>query len=259
MPVAQAFAMLSHPGRVRQSNEDACGALPEQGVYAVCDGMGGAAAGEVASRLALDTFLAAMGPQPAPPSTRRAPAKFPRTHPQLRLEEAVRAANHAVYRHSLKAKSLHGMGTTMVAALLEPASPILWLVHVGDSRAYLFRAGQLHLLTQDHSLVEEQIQAGLLSRVQAAGSPVRNIITRAIGSQATVEPEVAPHPTQPGDLFLLASDGLTRELEDDDIARLLGSAAKHGFTLEATCHALTEAANAAGGGDNITTLLLQIP
>jgi protein phosphatase len=186
------------------------------------------------------------------------------------------------------------MGTTLVAALLEdsallpqapPAAPgpTLWLAHVGDSRCYLFRRGVLHLLTQDHSLVEEQVRAGLISRVQAATSPIRNIITRAIGSQPSVEPDIAAHAVYPGDLFLLASDGLSRELDDDAIARILARAPGSptsllagvdnpgsptsllagvdtpGPPLEPACQALVDAANAHGGRDNITVLLIACP
>jgi protein phosphatase len=158
------------------------------------------------------------------------------------------------------------MGTTLVAALLEDAAllphdpsaavpgPTLWLAHVGDSRCYLFRRGALHLLTQDHSLVEEQFRAGLISRLQAATSPIRNIITRAVGSQPSVEPDIAAHAAYPGDLFLLASDGLSRELDDDAIARILGRVS--GPPLEPPCQALVDAANAHGGRDNITVLLI---
>jgi PPM family protein phosphatase len=245
---APAFAMLSHRGRVRQTNEDASGASPEHGIFLVCDGMGGAAAGEVASHLAVETFLDSLT------RLRRIPG--PTNHPHARLEEAVRAANHAVFRHSQKSRALRGMGTTLIALLLEDAAT-LHLAHVGDSRAYRLRSGVLHQLTQDHSLVEEQIQAGLLSRVDAESSPIRNIITRAIGSLPTVEPEIATHSTQPGDLYLLASDGLTRELDDAEIAALLTRTPPD--SLEAACQSLIEAGNAHGGHDNITVLLLSCP
>ena len=271
----RAFAMLSDRGRVRHSNQDACAALPEHGVFVVCDGMGGAAGGEVASHLATEAF-----PASGPAATR----------PRARLAEAIRAANQAVYRHSRKLPSLHGMGTTLVALLWDdeaqrpedvPTSPRLWIAHVGDSRCYLFRSGELHQLTEDHSLVEEQVRAGVLSRVQATASPMRNIITRAIGSQSTVEPEIASHAAQSGDLYLLASDGLTRELDDEEIAQILGCTAgpaelaaacrdsdrrnyaTAGTALQAAldtaCHALVEASNAKGGRDNITVLLVACP
>ncbi len=262
-PLTRTFAMLSHPGRVRHANQDACAALPDIGAFVVCDGMGGAAAGEVASHLASEAFLHALSLHPARqrrPSTKAtpnhhaAPAPHPANHPHTRLHEAVRAANQAVFRHSRKSQSLHGMGTTLVAALWDAATPALWITHIGDSRAYRLRRGTLQLLTEDHSLVEEQIRAGLLNRAQAAASPIRNIITRAIGSQPIAEPEIASHQPQPGDLYLLASDGLTRELDDAEIARILVRSS--GPALEPACQALIDAANAHGGRDNITVLLI---
>ncbi len=273
------FALLSDRGRVRHSNQDACAALPQHGVFVVCDGMGGAAGGEVASHLATQTFLDCLAHALQPAATGSA------TRPRVRLAEAIRAANQAVYRHSRKFPSLNGMGTTLVALLRDddaqrtedvPASPRLWIAHVGDSRCYLFRSDELRLLTQDHSLVEEQVRAGVLSRVQATASPMRNIITRAIGTQPTVEPEIASHATQTGDLYLLASDGLTRELEDKEIARILARTAgpaalaadRRNYAtpgtaiqsaLDTACHALVEASNAKGGRDNITVLLVACP
>jgi protein phosphatase len=260
--------MLSHRGRVRHANQDACAALPEHGVFVVCDGMGGAAGGEIASHLASDAFLHALT-QPAPRAHRRIPADpaphslesaagpYPARHPHTRLAEAVHAANNAVFRHSRKSPRLHGMGTTLVALLLDDAAQTLWLVHVGDSRCYRLRRGVLHQLTRDHSLVEEQVGAGLLSRIQAVASPFRNIITRAVGTQPAVEPEIASHPTQSGDLYLLASDGLTRELDDAEILAILARTA--GLALDAACQALVDAANAHGGRDNVTVLLVACP
>jgi len=290
---AHIFAMLSDRGRVRQGNEDAAGASPEHGVFVVCDGMGGAAAGEVASHLAVETFLhtlasARSAPGRIPPkavASGRAPAlnnhagkavgPYPSNHPHSRLHEAVRAANRAVFRHAQKSPALQGMGTTLVALLWDdvPDSPTLWLAHVGDSRCYRLRAGMLELLTQDHSVVEEQVRAGLISRIDAAFSPIRNIITRAIGAQPVVEPEIAAHGVQPGDLYLLASDGLTRDLNEPSIARILTRAAGPAALAEASalgestlkglvdraCHALVDAANSKGGGDNITVLLVPCP
>ena len=270
---ARAFAMLSHRGRVRHANQDACGALAEHGAFVVCDGMGGAAGGEVASHLATEVFLDCLA-QPGSATQARA-----------RLAEAIRVANQTVYRHAQKSTSLHGMGTTLVALLWEEdtqrskdarVSPTLWIAHVGDSRCYLFRSGGLQMLTEDHSLVEEQVRAGLLSRAQAAASPMRNIITRAIGTQPTVEPEIASHSAQPGDLYLLASDGLSRELDNGEIAQILArtagpvalatgrrdSAAPDlalQSALDSACQALIDAANAKGGHDNITVLLVACP
>ncbi|MGA2438318.1 MAG: PP2C family serine/threonine-protein phosphatase [Acidobacteriaceae bacterium] len=266
----RAFAMLSHRGRVRRANQDACGALAEHGAFVVCDGMGGAAGGEVASHLATEVFLDCLA-QPGSATQVRA-----------RLAEAIRVANQTVYRQAQKSPNLHGMGTTLVALLWDEdtqrskdarVSPTLWIAHVGDSRCYLFRSGTLHLLTRDHSLVEEQVRAGVLSRAQATASPMRNIITRAIGTQPTVEPEIAACDPRSGDLYLLASDGLSRELDEAAIARILARTAgpaalaagcRNSATpdaalqaaLDTACQALVDAANAKGGHDNITVLLL---
>jgi protein phosphatase len=289
--------MLSHRGRVRHSNQDACAALPEQGAFIVCDGMGGAAGGEIASHLATEAFLDSLAHRPStaldPVAPKPAAAKVvlpraprqpidvaqpdPATPARARLTEAIHGANQAVFRYSCKSPSLHGMGTTLVALLWEqaPASSTLWIAHVGDSRCYRLRSGTLDLLTRDHSLVEEQVRAGMLSRVQATASPMRNIITRAIGTQPTVEPEIAACDPHPGDLYLLASDGLSRDLDEAAIAQILTrtaspvalaagrDSAKTGTTLQSAldtaCQELIDAANANGGHDNITVLLLACP
>ena len=219
-------AMLTHRGRVRHGNEDTCAASPEAGAFVVCDGMGGAAAGEIASNLAADTFLAHL----ALPAKGVPPAKA-----QVRLNAAIQAANQAVYNQSRQSAKLSGMGTTLVALLHTPIvngsngrrrtpsdhtnsrdtdPPTLWLGHVGDSRCYRRRRGRLEQLTHDHSLVEEQLRAGQITAAQAAQSPMRNLITRAIGSQAAVDAEIQSHRPQPNDVYLLASDGLTHEVAD---------------------------------------------
>ena len=264
--------MLSHRGRVRRGNEDACAASRSLGAFVVCDGMGGAAAGEVASHLAAETFLAHLVPHDPPP------AKTPT--PQARLNSAVQAANHAVFQKSRHNAELAGMGTTLVALLHAPAAvppaatpensaavtirpvpPSLWLAHVGDSRCYLYRGREITRLTDDHSLVEEQLRAGQITAAEAAHSPMRNLITRAIGSQSTVDTDIQALRTQPGDLYLLASDGLTRELTDADIATVLADIPSPPTEpyLAAACKALIKAANDHGGRDNITVLLLAFP
>jgi len=260
------YAMLSHRGKVRRGNEDACAADPSIGAFVVCDGMGGAAGGEVASHLAADTFLA----QIAPPASGAGQSR-PSTRPQSRLNAAVQAANQAVYQQARQSPQLAGMGTTLVALLHAPTSDshtnsrasdpaTLWLVHVGDSRCYRRRRGYLEQLTNDHSLVEEQLRAGQITPEQAAQSPMRNLITRAVGSQATVEADIQGHHPQSGDLYLLTSDGLTRELTDEDIAAILAQvpATATQANLTATCKALVSAANAKGGNDNITVLLIAL-
>lgn len=278
IPKSFNFAMLSHPGRVRKGNEDMCAASVESGAFIVCDGMGGAAAGEIASRIATDTFLQALAP------TRGTPRK---ATPDVRLDEAIEAANKAVYQHSRQKPELRGMGTTLVALLYEPIPdklPALTLAHVGDSRCYLFRAGSLTALTLDHSLVEEQLRLGEITPEEAEHHPMRNIITRAVGSQSTVEPEIRHLEARAGDLFLLASDGLTRELSDPVIAATFQRAiakeemrqqslepearsespsrsesqSHSELDLAGLCQTLVDQANDAGGGDNITVLVLAL-
>jgi serine/threonine protein phosphatase PrpC len=245
--------MLSHPGLVRSGNEDACAASPEAGAFVVCDGMGGAAAGEVASRVAAETFLAHLN---APASNGSLSAQ-----PDTRLAAAINAANQAVYRQSRRSRHLSGMGTTLVALFAACTDDIyaLWLAHVGDSRCYRLRRGHLQQLTNDHSLVGEQLRAGQITPAQAARSPMRNLITRAIGSGPTVEAEIQSHHAQPNDIYLLASDGLTHDVADSEIETILAAAAPTQPALTQACEALVAAANRNGGHDNITVLLVAIP
>jgi serine/threonine protein phosphatase PrpC len=252
------FAMLSHVGRVRKGNEDFCAASKDGCILVVCDGMGGAAAGEVASRMAAETFLEQLSPGD--------PGKTPRTAtPDVRLEEAIRAANAAVYQQSRSKPELQGMGTTLVALMLEigagsaAARPSLTLAHVGDSRCYRFRGGELVQMTLDHSLVEEQVRAGELTAAEAENHPMRNIITRAVGSSPSVEPDIQHLESESGDVYLLASDGLTRDLKDAALAAVFTRAQSRGkLNLESICQTLIDEANDAGGGDNITVLLLEM-
>jgi protein phosphatase len=234
--------------------------------------MGGAAAGEIASNLAADTFLANLAPAVR--------GKEPAGKPQARLNAAIQAANQAVYQQSRQSTKLAGMGTTLVGLLHAPIvngsgrrrtssdhtnsrvtdPPTLWLGHVGDSRCYRRRRGRLEQLTHDHSLVEEQVRAGHITAEQAARSPMRNLITRAIGSQATVEAEIQSHRPQANDVYLLASDGLSHEVDDEEISEILSAIPKPATkaSLTATCEALITAANRNGGHDNITVLLVAV-
>ena len=253
-------AMRTDPGRVRHNNEDACASSPSAGIFVVCDGMGGAAGGEIASRLAADTFLQHLV---------NSASETPSQNPQGSLTAAINSANEAVFQHASQNPQLAGMGTTLVAllhsSLNEPADASkpceLWLTHVGDSRCYRLRGGRLALLTADHSVVEDQLRAGQITAEQAARSPLRNLITRAIGSHPHVDSEIQNHPILPGDLYLLASDGLTRELSDDDLTPLLAAIPTPAteLILSAACESLIVAANFHGGQDNITVILVAVP
>lgn len=245
-------AMLSDVGRVRKGNEDACGADAKAGLFVVCDGMGGAAAGEVASHLAVETFLKEFIARKA--SKRRA-------SPAQLLDEAVASANKAILAKARSSRELRGMGTTLVSILLQPGeegheTPFeAWIAHAGDSRCYRLRDGKLQRMTEDHSLVEEQVRAGLMTAEEAEFSPVRNVITRAVGSHPDLETEIRCEDALPGDLYLLCSDGLIRDLSDNDLARHLRAA---GSDLELVCRSMIGEANVMGGGDNITCLLVRI-
>ena len=232
-------AAVSDRGRKRPSNEDAFGYSVEHGVFVVCDGMGGAAAGEIASSLAVDEMmrlLVAEG-QGAPTPEQ--------------AEKAIYAANQAVFIRSKRNPKLAGMGTTLVALIAGERQ--VWILNVGDSRGYRLRTGTLQQITRDHSLVEEQVRMGRMNRTEAQRSPLRNMITRALGTQSQVTADVFALEAEPGDLYLLCSDGLTRELSDPLIESLL----RLELPLEELCARLVNAANKAGGHDNITCLLVR--
>jgi protein phosphatase len=231
-------AGITDRGRSRRANEDFFVMLPESGVFVVCDGMGGAAAGETASHLAAETAADAL-------------AKAKKGAAAIR--EAVRLANQAVYERARRDRRLEGMGTTLVA--LSVSGKTACLGHVGDSRCYRWRKGTLERLTQDHSLVEEQIRIGRMTREQARRSPMQNVITRAVGTRAEVIADVQELELGRDDVFLIASDGLTREVTDAAIAGILQA---HGSDLDAACANLIAAANAAGGRDNITCVLVRV-
>jgi len=236
-------AAVTDRGRKRPSNEDAFGFSVEHGVYLVCDGMGGAAAGEIASSLAVDEMLRLL-------SRRGAGGKDAVAMPQL-AEEAIGAANEAIFSRSQRNYKLSGMGTTLVGLLVEERR--VWVINIGDSRCYRLRNHRLEQITQDHSLVEEQVRLGRMTRSEALRSPLRNVITRALGTQSRVTPDVFELEAEPGDLFLLCSDGLTRELTDPLIESLLGI----DLPLDALCSRLVETAKKAGGHDNITCILVR--
>ncbi len=234
-------AAVSDRGRKRPSNEDAYGFSVEAGVYVVCDGMGGAAAGEIASTIAVDEFLRLL--------THRTPDNG--TPLPEAAQRAVCAANEAIFSRAQRNHRLNGMGTTLVAlATLERQ---VWVLNIGDSRCYRLRQGHFEQLTRDHSLVEEQVRLGRMTPREALHSPLKNVITRALGTQSQVTPDVFELEAEPGDLFLLCSDGLTRELPDSTIQNLLST----DLPLEALSTDLVEAAKKAGGHDNITCLLVR--
>jgi serine/threonine protein phosphatase PrpC len=232
-------AALSDLGCVRTNNEDSFGYDPARQVYVVCDGMGGMASGEVASQMAVSAFLGVVAA-----SDRTAPIE--RT-----LHQAIIAANDSVFKKGLQPEH-KGMGTTLVAACVEDAK--LFIGNVGDSRAYMVQNHQCMQLTVDHSYINELIRTGAVA-VEDAGTVdlkgMESVITRAIGVSAAIEPDFFAVDLTPGDVVLLASDGLTRYLSPADIAQLI-----NGEDLNLSCQHLIAIARERGGADNITALLL---
>jgi protein phosphatase len=222
-------------GRQRNANEDAYFARGP--LFAVADGMGGAQAGEVASRLAAESFE---------------PVERGSEAPEAYLRAIARTANARIHRLSQADSSRSGMGTTLTAALVEDDE--VSFAHVGDSRAYLFRDGELKLLTSDHSLVEELRRQGRLTDEQAEDHPQRSIITRALGPEREVEVDTMTYRARAGDIYLLCSDGLTTMVREDRIGATLANTA----SLDAAVSSLVREANEAGGRDNITIVAFRL-
>ncbi len=229
-------AFRSDTGRQRTANEDSYFASAP--LFVVADGMGGAQAGEVASRIAAESFEEAerTGTEPAEAFLRR-------------ITEAANQRIHGLAQHD---STRSGMGTTLTAALVHDDE--VAFAHVGDSRAYLWRGEELKLLTSDHSLVEELRRQGKLTEEQAEDHPQRSIITRALGPEAAVEVDTFTRQARPGDVFLLCSDGLTTMVKDARIAELIAET----DDLNALVRALVEEANQAGGRDNITVVAFSL-
>lgn len=228
---------LTDTGRRRPQNEDTF--VCEPPLFAVADGVGGAQAGEIASR------LAAAALEERRPDALGEPI----------LAELLREANDRIYRHALDDPTAAGMGTVVTALLVDEGAGTVAIGHVGDSRAYRSRGGELEQLTPDHSLVGELVRAGKLSTEEAERHPHRSVITRAVGTEPEVEIDTFTIAAEPDDLYLICSDGLTDIVRDDEIAELL---AKAGNDPDAAAEALVAAANRAGGIDNITVVLFEI-
>jgi PPM family protein phosphatase len=242
------FFTLTDTGRVRSNNEDAAAAWPELGLLVLADGMGGYNAGEIASRMALDLIQNNLS-RHIPHLTQTVNAASVEQY----IGAAVGLANRTILHAALNTPAYVGMGTTLVMALV--LGPTLVISHLGDSRAYRWREGRLAQLTKDHSLLQEQIDAGLITPQQARGSQNRNLVTRALGVEPEILLETHCHEWQSFDLYLLCSDGLSDMLTDDEIARVLHEKGHH---LDACAHALIGAANAAGGRDNIAVAMVKV-
>lgn len=234
------FAGSTDTGLQRPQNEDAFGIAPELGIAVLADGMGAHSAGEVASRMAVDTVLSIL-------------RQTTGISAHDRLETAVQAAHAGILEKAASATRYQGMGTTVVAVIVEKLK--LHVAHVGDSRLYQLRKGVLTTLTRDHSLLQEFIDKGLYSPEEARQKVARNILTHALGLETAPRIDISEVFIQGGDRYLLCSDGLYEMVNDTELAAMLDRR----LPAADTCTALVELANAKGGKDNITVIVIDVP
>jgi serine/threonine protein phosphatase PrpC len=247
------YQAVTDVGRRRKGNEDSHFANPETQLYVVADGMGGHAAGEVASRIAVEAINEFICLTDGDKDVTW-PFDYDRTlsHAGNRLKTALHHANQRVIDATQERADYEGMATTVVAALIEEDT--VNIAHVGDSRAYQLRARDLTQVTSDHSWVNEQIRNGVISPDQARNHPLRNVVTRALGGKGELSVDVRSLKAKPDDLLLLCTDGLTTMLHDEDIRESLLRCVPD---LDRAAHELVDAANEHGGEDNVTVLLIQ--
>jgi len=241
------FCTRTDPGRARDNNEDAVVVDEGTNLCVLADGMGGYNAGEIASGMAtafikseMARWLGEAGRSAKVKEIRRA------------LEICVDNANRSIFNASGSNPQYSGMGTTLVVGVFR--GPTLILGHIGDSRCYRLRNAELVQITKDHSLLQEQIDAGLITQEQASGSSIKNLVTRALGVEDAVALDITEHAVEPGDCYLMCSDGLSDMVDDAEIASILGG----GAPMEQTVDGLVAAANAHGGRDNISVLLVHV-
>jgi PPM family protein phosphatase len=247
------YQALTDVGRKRKGNEDSLFVNAEQNLFVVADGMGGHAAGEIASRVAVDSInefvcLTSGDEEITWPFGLDENISYDGN----RLKTAIRYANRKVLEATKEKSEYEGMATTVAAVLLDGETANLG--HVGDSRVYVVREGEIIQLTSDHSWVNEQIQSGVISADQARSHPLRNVVTRALGGKPDLQVDMQVHKVQAGDILLLCSDGLTTMIPDEDIAKVVQESEGD---VEKAAKALVATANARGGEDNITVLLLR--
>ena len=236
---------LTDRGTVRKQNQDACAFAAEDSFVwgVVCDGMGGAAAGDIASRMAAETFTGHVT-QRRRLSLRPQEAKL--------LKQAAEDANRAICERAEAEPGCRGMGTTMVGAILRDGTA--WVVNVGDSRAYHITTEGIQRITKDHSVVQELVDAGYITQEEARFHPRRNLITRALGTERTIEADVFQRPVRSGEYLLLCSDGLVNELTDEE----LRDEVLKGGTAEEICRRLMDRALTDGASDNVSVVLFRI-
>ena len=247
------IASCTDSGMVRSHNEDSIAADAANGLVVLADGMGGYNAGEVASGMAttviiteMQQILASAKPYHTDPRTNK------EIGPRL-VREQVLKANASIYQAAQSQPQYAGMGTTLVVSLFYDNRVLV--AHLGDSRLYLLRAGKFRQITRDHSLLQEQIDSGLISPEQAKHAQHKNLVTKALGIDPSVEPEIHEYPTKSGDIYLLCSDGLCDMVEDEDIGMTLQAL---GANLKLAAQQLVQMANDNGGRDNVSVILVRV-
>lgn len=238
----------SDTGMVREHNEDCFLIMPENGFAILADGMGGHLAGEVASAMAIDQVAQHLMGAFNPGHTFGKPEALPES---AILTDAIKAANRTIHEASINRPEQAGMGTTIVAVTFR--NQRLTVAHVGDSRLYRFRQGMLSQVTEDHSMVQELLRRGLISQEEARTSANRNLVTRALGVDPFVEVEIREQEIEPGDIYLLCSDGLNDVLTDEEIGAMLSASED----LESLSRTMIAEVNARGGPDNVSIVLVR--
>lgn len=244
VPFIVKAAGQSDVGLVRENNEDSWKVIPEKNVYVLADGMGGHKAGEIASKTAVDSYSDSIESHSIDLGSVPFVSEF--------LLKIIKSVNQSVYKMAQSDRDLRGMGTTLCSVIFTPEAVVY--AHVGDSRIYCFRDHKLKQLTEDHSLVQELLDLGELSSRQARGHHQRNIITKAIGTEPSVEPSLHTCDVQAGDLFLMCSDGLTDLMSNREVEKILTLTAPISQKVEL----MIQSANRRGGQDNITVILMEV-
>jgi len=248
-------AGLTDPGLQREHNEDSFCILPEYDLFVVADGMGGHRAGDVASKMATGAIASFFKASSSEDATWPFHFDPKRSVEENRLMTGIKLANRKIYEASARHPEVHGMGTTVVGLVVSTDRSRAYVAHVGDSRCYRVRQGSIELLTEDHSLVNDYLRFMPDMTQEQKDELPRNVITRALGMQDSVEIDVQPTEPQVGDLYVLCSDGLSGMIEDDDILRVVTEA---GRDVESAARELVRLANGEGGEDNITVVVLAL-
>ncbi len=255
MDLTQALEIVSStdPGMVRSHNEDSVASDAANGLVVLADGMGGYNAGEVASGMATTVIITEMQQMLANVQPHQVDQKTNKEIATQLVHEQVLKANTSIYQAAQSQPQYAGMGTTLIVCLFFDNRVLV--AHIGDSRVYMLRAGEFKQVTRDHSLLQEQIDSGLITPEQAKHAQHKNLVTRALGIDPGVEPEIHEYPVKPGDIYLLCSDGLCDMVEDEDIGMTLQAL---GGNLTLCAQQLVQMANDNGGRDNVSVILVRV-